>query len=59
MGADGPARTDLIRGRAGLGRVLGTSQEAHSLFENPVLLQAMQNAGVEKTSLGAEFHEEA
>ena len=56
MGANGPARTDLARGRAGLARVsrvlvmhaFGTSQEAHSFFENPELLQAMQEAGVEK-----------
>jgi hypothetical protein len=37
----------------------GTSQEAHSFFKNPELLQAMQEAGVEKTSQRTKFYDEA
>jgi hypothetical protein len=37
----------------------GNSQEAHSFFESPELRQAMQDAGVDTTSMRLEFYNEA
>ena len=37
----------------------GGSQEAHSFFESPELRQAMQDAGVDASSVRLEFYDEA
>ena len=37
----------------------GNSQEAHSFFESPELRKAMQDAGVDASSLRLEFYNEA
>ena len=37
----------------------GSAQEAHSFFESPELRQAMQDAGVDASSLRIEFYDEA